>query len=66
MILTGRSKGPILVLAVLLVAGGIALIMVGILFRRPVAASPKRGTTPSSDNWRPPDADAVKKIVQGE
>jgi hypothetical protein len=65
MILASRSRGPMLVLAVLLVAGGIALIMVGILYRRPVAASPKRGTTPTSDDWRPPDAKEVKKIVEG-
>jgi hypothetical protein len=65
MIFVERSRGPVLVLAVLLVAGGIALIMVSILFRRPVAASPERGTTPTSDDWRPPDAEEVKKIVEG-
>jgi hypothetical protein len=65
MIFVERSRGPVLVLAVFLVAGGVALMVVGILFRRPDTATRKRGTAQTSVDWRPPDADEVKKIVEG-
>jgi hypothetical protein len=65
MIFAGRTKGPILALAVLLVAGGVGLIVVAIAL--PARGGSSRGSSkpPPPDDWRPPDAADIDRVIRG-
>jgi hypothetical protein len=58
-----HPRGPFILIAILLVAGGVALIVMGITLRVPGPAASELGTPPA-DDWTSPNGEEIRKIVK--